>query len=191
MGKKRKSLPAARREIILAWLEGEGVLSIQELQNRLNVSHMTIHRDLDQLADQRLVRKVRGGVMGAHERESLPTNLNYCAMCGSIVSARTQVVIKKQDRSRLFACCPHCGIMLLADGTDIESALVQDYIYGRMVNIFQATYVVGSDVRLCCVPSILGFAGISDAQRFQRGFGGQLLNFTEALQHLAETHHQQ
>ncbi len=190
MEKQSKRLPAVRREKILAWLEEEGVLSIQEIQNRLDVSHMTVHRDIDQLADEQLVKKVRGGVMRSVERETLPATPKHCAMCGSRVAARSEVVIRKQDGSRFFACCPHCGIMLVADGTGIESALARDFIYGRMVSIYQATYLVGSNVRLCCEPSTLCFANIADAQRFQRGFDGQLLNFTDMFQYIVATHHQ-
>jgi len=188
MEKQTKILPAARHEKIVAWLEEEWFLSIQDLQSRLHVSHMTAHRDLDILAGKQLVRKVRGGVMRAVEIENPQVSLNNCAMCSSRVSTRTEVVIFKRDGGRSYACCPHCGIMMLMDRTDIESALARDFIYGRMVNILQATYIVGSLVRLCCVPTTLCFASIEDAKRFQKGFNGQLLSFIEARQHLSETH---
>lgn len=189
MEKQVRNLPAERHEKIVAWLEEERFLSILDLQNRLNVSHMTAHRDLDILAEKDLVRKVRGGAMYAGGQANLSSPSKNCAMCNSSVSARTEVVILKQDGTRSHACCPHCGIMMLMDGTEIESSLARDFIYGRMVNILQAAYIVGSDVRLCCVPSTLCFASIGDAKRFQNGFAGQLLNFTEAMQYLSETHH--
>ena len=180
------TLPAERHKQILFWLEKEGILSIPELQNRMNVSHMTVHRDLDYLAKNGLVKKVRGGVVPS---DTNATPQKTCAMCSGRVSPRTEVVIQLQDGSRLFACCPHCGIMLLKDRKESDSVLGRDYIYGRMVNIFQAAFIVGSDVQLCCVPSTLCFAKSSDAQRFQLGFGGQLFDFRQTFQHLMEIHH--
>lgn len=191
MEKQTKKLPAARREQILVWLQDEGILSIQELQSRFDVSHMTVHRDIDRMASQDLVKKVRGGVMRIAERTTIPPTRKRCSMCSSRVSTRTEVVIQKQDGAQMFACCPHCGIMLVADGSDIESALARDFIYGRMVNIFQATYVIGSKVRLCCVPSTLCFGSRSTAERFQRGFEGQILDFSAVLKYLAATHYHQ
>ena len=58
MNQTKKSVPEARRQQIMDWLSEEGSLSIRELQNRLNVSHMTVHRDLDMLAEQDKIRKV-------------------------------------------------------------------------------------------------------------------------------------
>ena len=184
-----KTFSAARHKQILSWLAEEGLISIKELQNRMNVSHMTVHRDLDFLAKNGHVIKVRGGVSAAGVQESNAITPKSCSMCGGRVAGRTEVVIQMQNGNRIFACCPHCGIMLLKDRETSESALGRDYLYGRMVNIFQAAYIVDSDIQLCCVPSTLCFAEAADAQRFQLGFGGHLLNFNQTLQHLSDTHH--
>ncbi len=51
-----------RREALLQYLRVRENASVDELVERMRVSKMTVHRDLDRLAEQRLVRKVRGGV---------------------------------------------------------------------------------------------------------------------------------
>ena len=58
-----------------------------------------------------------------------------------------------------------------------------------MVNVYQAAYVLGSDVTLCCVPSVLCFASRPEAERYQRGFGGQVLDFDAARAALGQAHH--
>ena len=93
-----------------------------------------------------------------------------------------------KGEAQVRACCPHCGILLLSHEAEEESALAREYLYGRMVNVYQATYVLGSDVRLCCVPTVLCFASITDAEKFSHGFGGQVMNFSQALIHLASSH---
>ncbi|MCG8355113.1 MAG: DeoR/GlpR family DNA-binding transcription regulator [Kiloniellales bacterium] len=51
----------ARRESMIAYLTRCETATVEELAEELRVSKMTIHRDLDLLAQQRLVRKLRGG----------------------------------------------------------------------------------------------------------------------------------
>ncbi|MDX1415020.1 MAG: DeoR family transcriptional regulator [Candidatus Promineifilaceae bacterium] len=189
MEKPISKIPAARYKQILEWLEQEGIISIQELQERLNVSHMTVHRDLDHLAAQQQVKKVRGGVMRARDPLPPTPQRQNCSMCGGRVLNRTEVVIHRSNGERILACCPHCGIMMITDSSEEVSILARDFIYGRMVNIFQATYVVDSEVRVCCVPSTLCFASMSDAQKFQHGFEGKVLNFKGVHDYLMRAHH--
>lgn len=51
-----------RRQQILMHLRREETASVEQLAEIAGVSRMTIHRDLDRLAEQRMVRKIRGGV---------------------------------------------------------------------------------------------------------------------------------
>ncbi len=55
-------IPSGRQQQILTWLETEQRLTIKQLVDRFYVSGMTIHRDLDKLAEKGLVTKVHGGV---------------------------------------------------------------------------------------------------------------------------------
>lgn len=55
-------IPAARQQKILNWLVQEGHLSTSDLQKRLNVSPMTVWRDLKILEESGVVKRVRGGV---------------------------------------------------------------------------------------------------------------------------------
>jgi DeoR/GlpR family transcriptional regulator of sugar metabolism len=49
-----------RRRDILAYIADQREVRIHELAERFGVSLMTVHRDLDELAERRLVRKLRG-----------------------------------------------------------------------------------------------------------------------------------
>ena len=50
-----------RRDDILERLRERESATVEELAEPLQVSRMTVHRDLDRLAELKLVRKVRGG----------------------------------------------------------------------------------------------------------------------------------
>ncbi|WP_416046851.1 DeoR/GlpR family DNA-binding transcription regulator [Cupriavidus basilensis] len=56
-----------RQRDILAWLHEDDRLSTEQLADRFNVSSQTIRRDINDLDEQGLVRRVHGGL-------SLPTN---------------------------------------------------------------------------------------------------------------------
>ncbi len=50
-----------RRQKMLEVIRSQSSVSVEELAVTLDVSKMTVHRDLDMLSQQRLVRKIRGG----------------------------------------------------------------------------------------------------------------------------------
>ncbi|MEV4508246.1 DeoR/GlpR family DNA-binding transcription regulator [Dactylosporangium sp. NPDC049525] len=52
-----------RLDLTLRLVRGSGRLTLAELSGRLGVSEMTVRRDLDQLQEQGLVRRVRGGAV--------------------------------------------------------------------------------------------------------------------------------
>ncbi|MFJ4519708.1 DeoR/GlpR family DNA-binding transcription regulator [Streptomyces sp. NPDC088810] len=59
---KAQQGPAARQAALAELVLAEGSASAAELAERFGVSLMTIHRDLDELERQGIVRKFRGGV---------------------------------------------------------------------------------------------------------------------------------
>ena len=62
--------------------------------------------------------------------------------------------------------------------------LVTDFLYCRMISASEAVYLVGSEVSSCCSPGVLAFACLQDAVRFQRGFGGEVMDSMQAQNQL-------
>ncbi len=181
------SLPETRQRQILAYLRESGTLTINELVDRLGVSPMTVHRDLNRLAEAGLVKKVHGGVTLPAAEEDIST-APRCAMCHQAINPRAAFVTHCPSGEQQHACCPHCGLMLTCKQTQPTLSLTTDFLYGNMVNARQATYLIGSGVTLCCMPSVLTFGSRADAERFQQGFGGALMDFAQAQQHLRGSH---
>ena len=179
--------PDSRRQKILHWLQEQKSLAIDELVNRLDVSAMTIHRDLDLLAKEGLVQKSYGHVVLKDTKTEIMPSPDVCALCQTRLSHRSDFVIQMAQGELLQACCPHCGLLLMRRHT-VTSALTRDFISFRMVNVTQAIFVLDSRVHLCCVPSVLCFATRQDAESFERGFGGTVLSFEDTLHHLEHSH---
>ncbi len=176
-------LPNERHHYILNKLQRDGRATVSDLSRALNVSEMTIHRDLKHLAEQGALHKVFGGAVAIPPPE--PTSAPpACAMCSQTVSVRTAFTIQCADGSKIHACCPHCGLMLLNQHPESVSAMATDFMRGTMVNVQAAFFVLNPDVTLCCTPSIFGFAKRDHAEKFQRGFGGEIHPWRSAVERL-------
>jgi hypothetical protein len=174
-----KQSPENRREKILNQLRVTGQLSMEEIVNGYGISLMTANRDVRQMEEERLIRRVRGGI-ALPSTESHP---DICSMCRRPVPERTRFIFSSPTWETQTACCPHCGISQMRDITS-TGIFDTDFLYGRLISAHFCTYVAGSQVRLCCSPSVLSFENHDDAVRFQTGFGGEVLNLQQTLRYL-------
>ena len=170
-----------RQAQVLELLRKHGSLKIDQIAQEMDVSAMTIHRDLKKLDDGGLIHKVHGGAT-IREHVEQTSLIDTCNLCGAPISGRSTVIIRLTDNSQLKGCCPHCGIVLMESYDNITSTVITDFLLGQVVNIKKATFLLESELKTCCVPTILAFASPEDAVRFQRGFGGRLADFETARQ---------
>lgn len=176
---------AQRQRQILDLLQAQPMLTIHELVDRLGVSAMTVHRDLRKLAAAGAPVKTRSGIVGMLSAPGANSvSQGTCAMCARSVPERTAFIIRASQHGYLNVCCPHCGLMLLGQQASVELALAADFLYGRMVSAYNASYVVDSSVTQCCEPGVLAFATAQDAERFRTGFGGEVMSLAQAQAYL-------
>ncbi len=172
---------ASREQKILEILKNQGSASIQELTETLGVSAMTVHRDLNRMAAAGAIQKTHGGA-------SLATgSTGGCAMCGKPISERTLFLFHLPSGEQRRACCAHCGLALFQGTPGATQAMTADFLHGHIVSAGQAVYLLGSELTVCCVPSVLSFGSPAEAERFQKGFGGRLANLQETLHFLHES----
>lgn len=173
-----------RHRRILELVGDTGSVLVSDLVDEFGVSRMTINRDLEHLAGIGSLTKVHGGavsVVGPGDPRS-----RQCLMCGREIGARTAMTLVHEGGTQSQACCPHCGLMLVSEHSDVTAALAQDFIGGQMVNIRSVTFVVAPDITVCCVPTVLCFEERNDAERFRQGFGGMLMTWVEAQDEVRE-----
>ena len=176
----RKSSAIDREKQILGLIKKKGSASIQELADELYVSTMTIHRDLNRMGEKGLIRKHHGSASLAGEERADAS----CAMCGKSIQGRKVFIIYLSNGEQKTTCCAHCGLMLLTITKGAWQSMTMDYLHGHMVSANEATYLIGCDLNVCCVPTILTFGSRQEAERFQTGFGGTLTSMDKAIQHL-------
>ncbi|MFP1591910.1 DeoR family transcriptional regulator [Escherichia coli] len=104
-------IPVERRQIILEMVAEKGIVSIAELTDRMNVSHMTIRRDLQKLEQQGAVVLVSGGVQSpgrvAHEPShqvktalAMTQKAAIGKLAASLVQAGKLLSIRSRERPR-------------------------------------------------------------------------------------------
>lgn len=176
-----------REKKILELLQKHGSASIQELVEAFGVSNMTIHRELNKLVETGAIQKKHGGV--SLVTRSPIDESSQCAMCNKPISERTVFIVQLENGEQKRACCGHCGLMIQSQSKGVIQSLTADYLHGHIISANQAFYILGSDLTICCMPSVLGFGSKQDAEKFQKGFSGTLANMEEAIQYLQAMMH--
>lgn len=171
-----------RETKILELLRKQGSATIQELVDVFSVSNMTIHRDLNKLAESGQIQKRHGGVTLANKSPN--SDPGQCAMCRKPVSERSVFIVQMDSGEQRRACCAHCGLMLQSQSQNTIQSLTADYLRGHMISANLSTYLLSSELTICCGPSILSFGSRQDAEKFQKGFGGELATMDETIHYL-------
>lgn len=107
-----------------------------------------------------------------------------CPLCGMNMAGNenTAYEIVYKDNTQEVFCCPHCGLYVNATKKDsVKSAKARDFISGEWMDPAQMTFVFKSNAVPACAPSWIAFGNKTEAENFQKGFGGTVYSFEEAL----------
>ena len=106
----------------------------------------------------------------------------YCGMCGKEISSKANIkfsLVFPNGNEQSFSCAG-CGLGAIKAG-GAKSARTLDFMRGEWVDAKEAWYVMGSDFGSCCPPYWVSFANKDEAEKFSKGFGGDVFNYEEAL----------
>ncbi len=174
--------PSHREKIILEEVQQREAVSVKELAEKLGVSSMTIHRDVNKLVAEGLLSKAHGEVLLPGAKGN-----THCAMCRKPVLDRTAYLLILTSGEQKRACCAHCGLMLQMQlqmhQENVWQPMATDFLHGHMLSANQAYFVLGSDLTVCCMPSVLTFGSEQEAEKFAAGFGGTVVRMNEGIQH--------
>ncbi|NPA57864.1 MAG: DeoR/GlpR transcriptional regulator [Aquificae bacterium] len=170
-----------RKEKILEILKEKKEISVKELSRIFNVSEMTIYRDIRELEKEGEIKRKHGAVL-LNEKENTESLLvDTCPICDKPITRAYPYRITVENYKVIEACCEHCGFLLHSKYEDKKvSAITYDFITENPISAINAWYVVGSSAVACCSPSVIPFASKSDAEKFQKGFGGEVMDFINA-----------
>lgn len=178
-------LPFERQKQIVNWLKEEGALSIVEISKRLNVSEMTVYRDIKPLIEDNKIKKTSKGISLAAITNSVS---NTCTYCLKELNNRHSVQIITKDLNVEQFCCPHCGLLRYKDiKKNVSQLICRDFLQGTTISAKLAYFLMDCDFQLnCCQPQVLTFDSLKYAEQFQKGFGGIILDFNEAMEEISK-----
>lgn len=107
-----------------------------------------------------------------------------CIVCGMDVSKypHTRYVVTTADGKKYATCGVQCGLTLHLRFKDTwRSATATDLITNRSFDARKGFYVYKSSVITDMAPGFIAFKARSYAEKFAKGFGGEVLTYDEAL----------
>jgi len=178
-------LPIERQKQLIAWLNEEGTLSIAEISKRLKVSEMTVYRDIKPLLEDNKIHKTSGGVSLATIAAVSPHSCSYCL---KELNNRHPVQIITHQQTIEQCCCPHCGLLRYKDiEKDISQIICRDFLQQTTISAKLAYFLMDADFQLnCCQPQVLPFESLKYAEQFQKGFGGTIFRFEQAVEEISK-----
>jgi copper chaperone NosL len=115
--------------------------------------------------------------------------IGRCGQCGMNLSRfnRTQYEIRWTDGTVTKTCGVQCGLtQQILHSEKFKSSVAKDYFTGNAFDAKTGFYVFGSKAVTDMAPGFIAFRLRSDAEKFQKESGGQVLSFDEALSLWAE-----
>jgi DeoR family transcriptional regulator, copper-sensing transcriptional repressor len=178
-------LPIERQQQILTWIKEEKSLRVSELSERLHVSEMTVYRDLKPLIEQQKVLKTSNGIVKA---PSVQNSTKGCSYCFKESITRHSVQIITIHQQVVHACCAHCGLLYYAENEgEIAQILCKDFLHDTTLSAKAAAFILDANLNLnCCHPQVIAFGSYTQAENFQRGFGGEIHHFLDAIHTLEQ-----
>ena len=118
-------------------------------------------------------------VCGHHDAEKIK-----CPLCGMGIEGNenTDYQITFADGKTVSYLCPHCGLWEHAKHKDnIKSVRARDFISGEWKDVTTMYMLHNSSAVPGCSDSWIAFGSKGDVAKFQKGFGGTIYTFDEAL----------
>ena len=107
-----------------------------------------------------------------------------CIICGMDVSKypHTRYVVETTDGKKYTTCGVQCGLTLHLRFKDKwKTATAADLLSNRPFDVKKGFYVYKSSVITDMAPGFIAFKRRTDAEKFAKGFGGQVVTYEEAL----------
>ena len=174
-------LPIERQQQILTWLEKEAALRVSEISKRLDVSEMTVYRDIKPLIEQQKVLKTVNGITLVPQK----FDSSHCAYCFKNNSnSRFAVQLIKLNGQIEHTCCSHCGLLRYKEiENEVSQIICRDFLFDTTMSGKTSIFLLNADIHLnCCQPQVIPFGSLQHAKKFQMGFGGELCTFVEAIE---------
>lgn len=178
--------PDTRQEEIRKLIKQQKELSVEALSDRFQVSKMTIYRDVNPLIKEGLVFRTSGKISLTEENQPIPQDEAECVYCHRPNHPTMFYRLILTNGQIETACCAHCGLLRHRQlGDAVSHALCRDFLLGTTVSASFVWYVINTTLNVsCCQPQVLPFENKEHAEKFTKGFGGEMYGFQSMMQEM-------
>jgi len=116
---------------------------------------------------------------------SWSSEVKRCIVCGMDVSKypHTKYVVTTTGGEEFITCGAQCGLTLhLRLKEKFKSATATDLLSNRSFDAQKGFYVYKSTVITDMAPGFIAFINRTNAEKFQKGFGGKVVTYQGALE---------
>jgi len=116
---------------------------------------------------------------------SWSSEVKRCIVCGMDVSKypHTKYVVTTTGGEEFITCGAQCGLTLhLRLKEKFKSATATDLLSNRSFDAQKGFYVYKSTVITEMAPGFIAFINRTNAEKFQKGFGGKVVTYQEAIE---------
>lgn len=180
-------LPIERQNYIKQVIKEKKHVKVADLSQALNVSEMTIHRDLKPIIEEGLIVKSFGGIsLVKHHRLATEQTCVYCGKQNDKTHLLFRLMLSEGHVE--VACCAHCGLLRYHQLKDKQIQVIcYDFLRHTTINATQAFYLFDSNIDVgCCKPQILAFEWEEHAKKFMKGFSGHVHPFEQAIENVVK-----
>lgn len=179
-------LPIERQLKIKKLIEIKQNMKISDLSQQLNVSEMTIHRDLKPLIEDGIILKTFGGISLASKTNPIHPEAapDTCVICNRNTNDKLAYRLILSNNRIEMTCCAHCGLIRHKQLEDqVIQAITHDFLRQTTISAPIMFYVMHTSIDIgCCQPQALAFEHQDHAKKFVNGFGGIVYDFKEAME---------
>lgn len=178
--------PDMRQDEIRKLIKQQKELSVEALSEQFQVSKMTIYRDVNPLIKEGLVFRSSGKISLTEEHQSVAQDENECVYCHRPNHPTMLYRLILTNGQIETACCAHCGLLRHRQlGDAVSHALCRDFLMGTTVSASFVWYVIHTTLNVsCCQPQVLTFENKEHAEKFIKGFGGEMYGFQRMMQEM-------
>jgi|GEM_PF-5047299 len=200
----KKADGLSQKERVLELVKSGKSDNVAGISGILNISKMSVYRYVRALIQEKKISKTfnklypysdaRSGLENVTAGKNsaaadVPPSVSKCGICSKqITDERLRVTVNYKDGGKQDFCCAHCAVMAavhtISDLNSVSSIMGRDFIYGNPLDLRNAFLLLKTEVIPCCSPPILVFARPDDAEKFKKGFGGEIRSFGEIISHM-------
>jgi len=128
-----------------------------------------------------------------------------CAACQRPIHKAQAYTVVSKSGVELPSCCPRCGLRYMIENKT-RSVHATDFKTGRSITAEAAYYLEGSSIMECCsntplrtetgllcevhydrcLPSLVAFSRLEDAEAYRDNYGGRIITFAAARVSVAQ-----